>query len=55
MQGVCRTGVRVSRITKGCGRQTDIEAAGCEIIGGAPTTLWVKGQIGTYVYKIITF
>ena len=29
------------------GRQTGIimEAAGCEIIGGAPTSLWVEGQI----------
>ena len=29
----------------GCGRQTEMAAAGCEIIGGAPATLWVKGQI----------
>ena len=27
------------------GRQTEMEAAGCEIIGGAPATFWVKVQI----------
>ena len=41
--GQDRTGL--SRVTEGCGRQTEMEAAACEIISGAPTTLWVKGQI----------
>ena len=41
-QRVNRTGLD---FPEGCGRQTEMEAAGCEIIGGAPRTLWVKGQI----------
>ena len=46
-----RTGL--SRVTEGCGRQTEMEAAGCEITGGAPTTLWVKGQIVREMDRII--
>ena len=36
--------IRLSGVTEGCGRRTEMEAAGCEIIGGAPTTLRVKGH-----------
>ena len=32
-------------VTEGSERQTKMEAAGCEIIGGALTNLQVKGQI----------
>ena len=39
------TGTGLCRVTEGRGRQTQMEEAGCEINGGAPTTLWVKGQI----------
>ena len=38
-----RTGL--SRVTEDRGRQTEMEAPGCEITGGAPTTMRVKGQI----------
>ena len=31
------------RGTKGGRRQAEVETAGYEVIGGAPTTLWVKG------------
>ena len=37
-----RTGL--GRATQSCGRQRSTEAAGCEVIGGVPTTLRVKGQ-----------
>ena len=36
---------RVSRVTDGYGRQTEMEAAGCEIIGCACKTFEVKAQI----------
>ena len=41
---VARTGL--SKVTEGCGRQTEMEAAGCncDIIGGAAMTLLVKEQ-----------
>ena len=42
-QGEDRTGL--SRVTEDCGRQTETEAAGYEIISGAPTTVWVKELI----------
>ena len=40
-------------------KKTEMEAAGCESIGGAPTTLWVKGQIEIqrntiYMYRLLT-
>ena len=35
----------LSRVAEGCGRQTEMKAAGCERIGRFPTTLLVKGQI----------
>ena len=31
------------RDTKGGRRQAEVEISGCEVIGGAPTTLRVKG------------
>ena len=37
----------VSRVTKGCGGQTEMEVGGCEIIGGAPTTFRAKGRTET--------
>ena len=40
-QGMDRPGFL--RDTKGDRRQAEVETAGCEVIGGAPTTLRVKG------------
>ena len=36
---VDKTGL--SRVTEGCGIQTEMGAAACETIGGVPTTVWV--------------
>ena len=40
-QGMDRPGVR--EVPKSSGEQGKMEETGCEIIGGAPTTLAVKG------------
>ena len=40
-QGMDRPGV--CQVTMGSGEQRKMEETGCEIIGGAPTTLAVKG------------
>ena len=39
-QGMDRPGVR--KVTEGSGEQRKMEETGCEIIGGAPTTLAVR-------------
>ena len=40
-QGMDRPGVR--QVPEGSGKQGKMEETGCEIIGGVPTTLAVKG------------
>ena len=45
-QRQCMDTTGPSRVTQVSGGRMEMEAADCEIIGGAPTTLLVKGQTG---------
>ena len=48
-----RPGVR--QVPEGSGEQGKMEKTGCKIIGGAPTTLVVKGLMMMMIMKFILF
>ena len=48
-------GLEFSQVTEGRGEQGKMEEIGCEIIGGAPTTLAVKGQMVLMMMMMMMF